>query len=495
MADEQQKQEEKQEQAAEGGSSLLDDVVEATKLKPSDEGYSLTKRGLQEFLQQIVAGNKQDAKISGALVDDMIADIDAKVSAQVNEIMHHEDFSKLESAWRSLKFLVDRTDFRENVRIQFINVSKQDLMDDFEDSPETVKSGLYKQVYTAEYGQFGGEPIGAMIANYDFGPGPQDIELLHNVASVATMSHAPFIAAASKEFFGIDSWDKLPNLKDLHSLFEGPQYAKWQSFRESEDARSVGLTLPNFLLRLPYGPDTKPAKSFNFVEDVSDSDNNFCWGNTAFAFANRLTDSFAKYRWCANIIGPQGGGAVEDLPLYQFESMGEVQTKIPTRVLISERREYELAEEGFIPLTMRKGSDNAAFFSANSCQKPKEFGNTAEGKEAELNYKLSTQLPYMMIMNRLAHYIKVLQRENIGTWKERQDLERELNNWINQYVTEMDNPDPTTRSRRPLRMAQITVEDVAGDPGWYSVSLKARPHFKYMGASFTLSLVGKLDKE
>ncbi|MFO7875008.1 MAG: type VI secretion system contractile sheath large subunit [Desulfovermiculus sp.] len=494
MAEEQEKQE-KQEQETQTQGSLLDEIVEATNLKPDDEGYSMTRRGLQEFLQQIVAGNKQEAKISGALADDMIADIDAKLSSQVNEIMHHPEFQQLESSWRSLKFLVDRTDFRENIKLQFINVSKQDLMDDFEDAPEVVKSGLYKQVYTAEYGQFGGQPIGAMIANYDFGPGPQDIQLLQSVASVATMAHAPFIAAASKDFFGIDSWDKLPNLKDLHSIFEGPQYAKWQSFRESEDARSVGLTLPKFLLRLPYGPETAPAKTFNFVENVSESDDNFCWGNTAFAFANRLADSFAKYRWCANIIGPQGGGAVEDLPLYQFESMGEVQTKIPTQVLISERREFELAEEGFIALTMRKGSDNAAFFSANSCQKPKVFPNTAEGKEVEMNFKLSTQLPYMMIMNRLAHYIKVIQRENIGTWKERQDLDRELNKWISQYVTEMDNPDPSTRSRRPLRMAQISVQDVAGDPGWYAVSLKARPHFKYMGASFTLSLVGKLDKE
>lgn len=495
MADEQAKEQETQEQTEQDGTSLLDEIVETTKLKPSDEGYSSTKRGLQEFLQQIVAGDKQGAKVSSTLVDDMLSDIDSKISSQVNEIMHSESFQKMESAWRSLKYLVDQTDFRENNKIQLLNVSKQDLLDDFEDAPEITKSGLYKHVYTAEYGQFGGEPIGAMIADYDIGPGPQDMQLLHSVASVAAMAHAPFIASASKEFFGIESWNELPNLKDLHSIFEGPQYAKWNSFRESEDARYVGLTLPKFLLRLPFGPNTKPAKSFNFTEDVSDRDEKFCWGNTAFAFASRLTDSFAKYRWCANIIGPQGGGAVEDLPLYQFESMGEVQTKIPTQVLISERREYELAEEGFIALTMRKGSDNAAFFSANSCQKPKTFGNTPEGKAAETNYQLSTQLPYMMIMNRLAHYIKVIQRENIGTWKERQDIERELNEWIKQYVTEMDQPDPATRSRRPLRMAQISVEDVAGNPGWYSVSLKAQPHFKYMGASFTLSLVGKLDKE
>ncbi len=490
--------EERQEQQATeqvAGTSLLDDVVEATKLKPDDEAYGMTRAGLQVVLEEMVKPERQGAKISGNLVDDMLAQIDKKISAQMDCIIHNKAFQKMESSWRSLKFLVDRTNFRENIRIQIMNVSKQDLLDDFDDAPEITKSGLYKQAYTAEYGQFGGQPFGAVIGNYDFGPGPQDMKLLHYVASVSSMSHAPFIAAAGPEFFGIEKWNELPNLKDLRSIFEMPQYAKWNAFRESEDARNVGLTLPKFLLRLPYGADTLPAKSFNYEESVSDGDDDFCWGNTAFAFASKLTDSFAKYRWCANIIGPQGGGAVEDLPLYQYAAMGTVQTKIPTQTLLSERREFELAEEGFIGLTMRKGSDNAAFFSANSCQKPKFFGTSKEGKEAELNYKLSTQLPYMMIMDRLAHYIKVIQRENIGTWKERGDLERELNTWISQYVTEMDNPAPSVRSRRPLRMAEITVSDVEGDPGWYQVSLKARPHFKYMGASFTLSLVGKLEKE
>jgi type VI secretion system protein ImpC len=257
----------------------------------------------------------------------------------------------------------------------------------------------------------------------------------------------------------------------------------------------VGLALPRFLLRLPYGPDTQPVKAFNYEENVSGSHENYLWGNSAFAFASRLTDSFAKYRWCTNIIGPMGGGAVEDLPVHLFESMGEIQTKIPTEVLVSDRREYELAEQGFMPLAMRKGSDNACFFSANSVQKPKNFGNTKEGKAAELNYRLGTQMPYMFVANRLAHYLKVIQRENIGTWKERGDLERELNDWIRQYIADQENPSPVVRSRRPLRQAQVTVEEVEGEAGWYRVGLKVRPHFKYMGAYFTLSLVGKLDKE
>jgi type VI secretion system protein ImpC len=478
-----------------GPATLLDEVIQATKLQPSDEAYDLTKKGLEAFMAQLVEPGRVVDKVTRDNVDEMIAEIDNKMSLQLNAILHHPDVQKIESAWRSLKFLVDNTDFRENIKVEILNVSKEDLLEDFEDAPEITKSGLYKTVYTAEYGMFGGQPYGVMIGNYDFGPGPQDMKLLQDVASVAAMAHAPFVAAAGPAFFGLENFNGLPQLKDLKSIFEAPQYTKWQSFRESEDARYVGLTLPRFLLRLPYGPNTQPIKEFNYEEQVSASHEHYLWGNTAFSFATRLSDSFAKFRWCANIIGPQGGGAVEDLPLHQYEAMGAIQTKIPTEVLISERREFELADEGFIGLTMRKGSDNAAFFSANSVQKAKFFGISEEGKQAETNYKLGLQLPYMFIVNRLAHYLKVLQRENIGTWKERVDLEMELNNWIRQYVADMDNPMPGVRSRRPLRRAQVTVDEVEGEPGWYRVGLSVRPHFKYMGAFFTLSLVGKLDKE
>ncbi len=475
--------------------SLLDDIVTATKLKPADEGYAIAKKGVEAFMAHLVEPGRKVDKVSNAVIDEFIAEIDKKLSSQLDAILHHPEVQKLESSWRSLKFLVDRTDFRENIKVEILNATKDDLLEDFEDSPEIPKSGLYKTFYTAEFGQFGGQPYGNIIANYDFGPGPQDVKLLQYVAAVSAMAHAPFVAAAGPKFFGVDSFQELPNLKDLHAIFEAPQYTKWQGFRETEDARYVALTCPRFLLRLPYGPDTLPVKAFNYQEDVSQSHDRYLWGNTAFAFASRLTDSFAKYRWCANIIGPMGGGAVEDLPLHQFEAMGAVQTKIPTEVLISERREYELAEEGFVGLTMRKGSDNACFFSANSVQKPKFFGISEEGKAAELNYKLGTQMPYMFVANRLAHYLKVIQRENIGSWKERTDLERELNTWIKQYVADQDNPSAAVRSRRPLRQAQITVENVEGEPGWYRVGMKVRPHFKYMGAFFTLSLVGKLDKE
>ncbi len=481
--------------AAAADGSLLDQIMQQTSLAPNDEGYSLARKGVEAFVSQILASGGQQAKADKAAVDQMIAELDKKLSAQVNKIMHHPQFQKLESSWRGLKLLIDRTDFRENNKIELLNVSRDDLQADFDDAPDITKAGLYKQVYTAEYGQFGGEPYGAIIGNYEFTAGAQDVALLQKVASVATMGHAPFLTSASHKFFGVDSYTKLAGLNDLKALFEGPQYAKWRSFRESDDSRSVGMTAPRFLLRLPYGADNVPVKAFAFEEEVKGEHESYLWGNTAFALASRLADSFAKYRWCPNIIGPQSGGSVEDLPLHQYEAMGEIQTKVPTEVLISERREYEMSEEGFIGLSMRKGSDNACFFSANSCQKVKTFGQSAEGKAAETNHRLGTQLPYLFIVNRLAHYIKVLQREQIGSWKDKSTLVRELNTWIGQYVADMEDPAPEVRNRRPLRSALISVEDVPGEAGWYKVGLKVQPHFKYMGASFTLSLVGKLDKK
>jgi type VI secretion system protein ImpC len=489
-----QKQDAQQAEATVSELGLLDQIMTETRIKPSDEGYSVAKKGVEALIAEMLSPKNQGEKVNKASVDQMIAAIDEKLSVQVDQILHHKDVQKLESAWRGLKYVVDKTNFRENIKLELLSVSKDELLEDFEDSPEVVKSGLYQHCYISEYGQFGGNPIGAMIANYDFGPGPQDVKLLQYTASVAAMAHAPFIAAAGPEFFGIDDYQELPGLKDLDSLFEGPTYTKWRSFRESEDARYVALTAPRFLLRLPYEQEANPVKAFNYNENVRDNHHSYLWGNTSFAFATRLADSFAKYRWCPNIIGPQSGGAVDDLPLHNYESMGDIETKTPTEVLISDRREYELSEQGFISLTMRKGSDNAAFFAANSCQKPKFFGNSAEGKAAETNYKLGTQLPYMFITCRLAHYIKVLQREQLGSWKEKSDLNRELNAWIKQFVSDQDNPSAEVRGRRPLRAASIEVSDVDGDPGFYKVSMSVRPHFKYMGASFDLSLVGKLDK-
>jgi type VI secretion system protein ImpC len=475
--------------------SLLDEILAETKMTPGDEAYEIAKRGVQAFIAELVTPKREGEKIDKALVDAMIAEIDVKLSQQVDEILHNPTFQKLESSWRGLKFVIDRCDFRENIKVELLNCSKDDLLADFEDAPEVVKSGLYKTVYSAEFGQFGGKPYAAIVSNYEFGPGPQDIALLQKCAAVAAMSHAPFLAAAGPQFFGLKDYLNLPNLKDLKSLFEGPQYTKYNSFRETEDSRYVGLLMPRFLLRLPYGANTVPIKGFNYEEEVVGNHDRYLWGNATYAFATRLADSFAKYRWAPNIIGPQSGGSVENLPLHQYEAMGEIQTKCPTEIMLTDRREFELSEEGFIALTFRKDSDNACFFSANSVQKPKYFGQSEEGRAAELNYRLGTQLPYMFIICRLAHYLKVLQREQLGSWKERADLERELNEWIGQYVADQDVISAAVRGRRPLRKARILVTEVEGNAGWYKVDMQVRPHFKYMGAFFTLSLVGKLDKE
>lgn len=464
-----------------------------TNLTNDEEQYHLTQKGLVALIDNIVDTKRTEETVTPALVDDIIARLDKQLSSQMDEILHNPEFQKLESAWRGLKYLVDRTDFRENSTVEFINVSKEELFDDFIDAPEIPKSGLYKQVYTTEYGQFGGKPFGTIIANYTFGPSYKDVTLLRNVAAVCAMAHVPFIAAAGPEFFNIKSLTEMPHLNDIEAIFESPIYTSWHGLRESEDSRYIGLVLPRFMLRMPYGENTYGVRSFKYEEDVSSSDNAFLWGNSAFAFAGCLADSFAKYRWCVNIIGPQGGGAVENLPSYFFDAMNDIQAKIPTELLISERREYELSEQGFIPLTMRKGADNAAFFSANSIQKAKHFPDTPEGKEAETNYRLGTQFPYMFIICRLAHYLKVMQREKIGLSKERNDIERELNTWISSYVVDMDNPVPEVRAKKPLRFAKVNVESVPGEPGWYKCVLVVRPHFKFMGAYITLQLTGSLD--
>ncbi|MDC9620743.1 type VI secretion system contractile sheath large subunit [Xenorhabdus sp. XENO-7] len=475
--------------------SLLDEIMSQARITPENDGYYIAKQGVAAFISSILDTGANEEPINKLVVDKMIVELDKKLSEQMDEIMHAKPFQELESSWRSLKILVDRTDFRENIKINIIHATKDEMLEDFEFSPEIIQSGFYKHVYSTGYGQFGGEPVAAVIGNYAFTNSSPDIKLMQYVSAVGAMAHSPFLSSVSPEFFGVNSFTDLPAIKDLKSVFEGPSHTKWRALRESEDSRYLGLTAPRFLLRLPYSSVENPIKNFNYQENVSRDHEHFLWGNTAYLMASCLTDSFAKYRWCPNIIGPQSGGTVSDLPVHLYEAMGQVQAKIPTEVLITDRREFELAEEGFITLTMRKGSDNAAFFSANSVQKPKVFPNTREGKIAETNYKLGTQLPYMFIINRLAHYIKVLQREQIGSWKERQDLERELNMWLKQYIADQENPPTDVRSRRPLRAAEIKVLDVEGDPGWYQVAMQVRPHFKYMGASFELSLVGRLDKE
>ena len=473
---------------------IIESIMQRSKYSKDDESYSVVKQGVAEFISNIITTNNAEDKINKLALDEMIAHIDTLLSAQMDEILHNKSFQELESTWRGIRFLVERTNINENVKIDLLDATKEEILDDFENNLDITQSTLYKQIYSAEYGQFGGEPVGAIVADYELDKSNQDMTFLNKMSSIAAMSHSPLLTSLSAKFFGLDNFGELENIKDLKSMLEGPQYTRWRTFRENEDAKYTGCMVNRFLTRSPYVPEDNPIKSFNYRETVNNHDD-MLWGNGAYAFATRLTDSFADYRWCGNIIGPKGGGAVKDLPTYTYENYGSVQTKIPTEVLITDRREFELSENGFIALTLRKDSNNAAFFSANSALKPKIFPNTPEGKAAETNFRLGTQLPYVFLISRLAHYLKVLQREEIGTWKERSDVERGLNEWLRQYISDQENPPADVRSRRPFRSAKVIVSDIAGEPGWYKIELLARPHFKFMGANFELSLVGKLDKE
>ena len=473
---------------------IIESIMQRSKYSKDDESYSVVKQGVAEFISNIITTNNAEDKINKLALDEMIAHIDTLLSAQMDEILHNKSFQELESTWRGIRFLVERTNFNENVKIDLLDATKEEILDDFENNLDITQSTLYKQIYSAEYGQFGGEPVGAIVADYELDKSNQDMTFLNKMSSIAAMSHSPLLTSLSAKFFGLDNFGELENIKDLKSMLEGPQYTRWRTFRENEDAKYTGCMVNRFLTRSPYVPEDNPIKSFNYRETVNNHDD-MLWGNGAYAFATRLTDSFADYRWCGNIIGPKGGGAVKDLPTYTYENYGSVQTKIPTEVLITDRREFELSENGFIALTLRRDSNNAAFFSANSALKPKIFPNTPEGKAAETNFRLGTQLPYVFLISRLAHYLKVLQREEIGTWKERSDVERGLNEWLRQYISDQENPPADVRSRRPFRSAKVIVSDIAGEPGWYKIELLARPHFKFMGANFEPSLVGKLDKE
>ncbi len=476
--------------AAGASGSVLDDLVASL---GTDEAMRARIRRAAEALFTAALDRELPAEVLAdpATIDAMIADLDERLGRQVDEVLHHPAVQRCEASWRGLRFLVDRTDFSQNIRIDVLDLDKAQLLADFEDTPDLVQTGIYRLVYTSEYGTFGGQPFGALIADYVFANTPQDLLLLRKLAAVAANAHAPFIAAAAPQFFGLRRNPELANLGNIDDLFAAQQFAKWRSFRGTEDARYVGLTTPRFLLREPHSGATG-VRSFVYHEKIEGHDQ-LVWGNAAFAFATRLVDSFARWRWCTNIVGPSGGGIVPGLVRPAFAGTAPFELRIPTEVMLPERCEYGLSEQGFIPLVTLPGNGQTGFFSANSCQAARTFGNTPEGREASLGHRLGTQLPYMFIINRLAHYLKVMQREQIGTGKTRTDIEVELGRWISQYVVDMENPDAATRRTNPLRMAQVKVEENPGNAGWYTVHLQIRPHFKYMGAAFTLTLVGKLD--
>ena len=469
---------------------LLDQIVEEGRMGKDDAAKERGRDLVKEFVSQVLDGSMTITRDAETMINQRIAQIDHLLSIQVNEILHHEAFQKLEASWRGLKYMLDQSETNDKLKIKVLNVSKRELLKDLQRAPEFDQSALFKKVYEEEFGVFGGAPFAAMIGDYEFGKHPEDIELLEKISQTAAGAHAPFLSAASPEFFNLESYATLDAPRDLSKVFDSTEYAKWKSFRQSEDSRYVGLTAPRMLLRLPYGRDTKTVDAFQYEEAVDGTDHDkYLWGNAAYALGTRLTNAFALYGWCAAIRGVEGGGLVEGLPVHNFRTDdGDLAMKCPTEVQITDRREKEMADQGFIPLVHSKNNDFAAFFSVQSCQKPKLYDKDA----ANANARLSTQLPYIFAVSRFAHYLKAMMRDKLGSFMSRENCERFLNQWIQNYVTPDDTALPSVKASHPLREARIDVAEVPGKPGVYRATAFLRPHFQLDELSVGLRLVADL---
>lgn len=472
----------------EGG--LLSKILDEGRLARGDHQTAQAKDMLAEFVQQVMQGQLVVSKDMESAINARIAAIDKLLSAQLNEVMHHEEFQKLEGSWRGLHHLVMESETGTMLKIRVLNASKKDLLKDLEKASEFDQSALFKKVYEDEFGTFGGAPIGALVGDYEFSNHPQDLSLLEKIAQVASAAHAPFISAASSQLFGWDSFSELSEVRDLAKIFDRTEYAKWRSFRESEDSRYVGLTLPHTLMRLPYGKATVPTETFNFEEDVDGKDHKkYLWGNAAYSFATRLSESFAMHHWAVAIRGVEGGGLVQGLPTHTFQTdEGEVALKCPTEISITDRREKEFSDLGFIPLVHCKNTDYAAFFGAQSSNKAAKYDSDA----ANSNARLSSQLPYIFAVSRFAHYLKAMMRDKIGSFMSRADCQAFLNQWINNYVLADDQASHSAKAQYPLREARIDVVDVPGKPGAYKAVAFLRPHFQLDELSVSLRLVADL---
>jgi type VI secretion system protein ImpC len=470
--------------------SLLDEIVQQGRLGADNETRERGKNLVKEFISQILEGEMVVSPDTESMINARIAQIDHLISLQLNEILHAPEFQKLEGSWRGLKYLLSKSETGALLKIRVLNVSKKELLRDLQRAPEFDQSAIFKKVYEEEYGVFGGEPFAALIGDYEFGKHPQDMELLDEMSHVAAAAHAPFLTAASAELLNLESFADLGKPRDLGKIFDTTEYAKWKSFRDSEDSRYVGLCVPHILMRLPYGQATNPVDAFNYEEGVDGTDHSkYLWGNAAYALGTRLTDAFAQYGWCAAIRGVEGGGLVEGLPTHTFQTdEGDIAMKCPTEVAITDRREKELADQGFIPLVHCKGSDYAAFFSVQSAQKPKVYTSDA----ATANARLSTQLPNILAVSRFAHYLKSMMRDKIGSFMSRSQCETFLNNWIRNYAIADDNASQATKARNPLREARVDVSEIPGKPGAYRAEAYLRPHFQLDEISVSLRLVADL---
>ncbi|MCY7374364.1 MAG: type VI secretion system contractile sheath large subunit [Pyrinomonadaceae bacterium] len=477
-----------QEQTQEVG--LLDQILTEGRMARDDFQKERAKDMIGEFVGQVMKGELTLSKNMDVAINSRIAEIDRLITAQMNEIMHNEEFQKLEGSWRGLHHLVKNSLTGTKLKIRVMSVTKKDLLKDFERALEFDQSSLFKKIYEEEYGTFGGAPYGALIGDYEFGNHPQDMALLESMSQVAAAAHAPFLSAASSELFGWDTFSEMTEVRDVSKIFDRAEYAKWRSFRESEDSRYVGLTLPHVLGRQPYGAMTRPTETFNFEEDVDGTDHKkYLWSNAAYALGTRLTEAFSMHGWCVAIRGVEGGGLVDGLPTHTFSTdEGEVAMKCPTEVAITDRREKEFSDNGFIPLVHCKGTDFAAFFATQSAQKAKKY----DTDDANANARLSTQLQYIFAISRFAHYLKSMMRDKIGSFMSKQEAQIFLNRWISGYVLENDVAPAAQKAKYPLREARIDVAEVPGKPGAYRAVAFLRPHFQLDELSVSLRLVANL---
>jgi type VI secretion system protein ImpC len=459
----------------------------------TDEAAAAVSAAVQTLAQHALSNTKLVSNDAYQTIEAIIAALDQKLSEQINLILHHPDFQQIEGAWRGLHYLVNNTEVDEMLKIRVMDISKKDLH-------RTLRrykgigwdqSPIFKKVYEEEYGQFGGQPYGCVVGDYHFDHTAPDVELLGEMAKISSAAHVPFIAGAAPSVMQMDSWQELANPRDLTKIFDNTEYAAWKSLRDSEDSRYIGLAMPRFLSRLPYGAKTNPVDEFDFEEETANGDHSkYAWANSAYAMAVNINRSFKYYGWCTSIRGVESGGAVENLPAHTFPTDdGGVDLKCPTEIAISDRREAELAKNGFMPLIHRKHSDFAAFIGAQSLQKPTEYYDP----DATANANLSARLPYLFACCRFAHYLKCIVRDKIGSFKERDDVQRWLNDWIQNYVDgDPANSSEETKARKPLSAAEITVEEVADNPGYYTSKFFLRPHYQLEGLTVSLRLVSKL---
>ena len=476
-----------------GELSLLDQAIGATKQTEPSRVEEL----MRTLANEAMSGTVQYNKNLTVTLRDAIAKIDAQISEQLAAVMHAERFKQIEGSWRGLQYVVKNSEIGESLKVQLLNVTKKELAADLEKATDFDQSQFYKKVYEEQFGTAGGAPFSALIGDYYFDKSPTDVELLTNVSSVAAAGFCPFISAAGSKVFGMDSYTELSNPMDMKQLFETADYTKWNSFRQTEDARFVTLVMPRVLARLPFGKDTKPVEGFDFEEAPRDAQGNskpqshddYCWMNAAYAMAARLTDAHAQYGWCTAIRGAEGGGKVTNLPTHVFHSDdGDLDAKCPTEIGITDRREKELSDLGFLPLCHYKNTDYSVFFGAQSTQKPKKY----DRPEATANAAISARLPYLMATSRFAHYLKVMARDKIGSFMEASDTELWLNRWISNYVNASEGAGQESRAKYPLREARVEVKEVPGAPGSYTAVAHLRPWLQFEELTTSMRLVARI---